>query len=647
MYRLDLTQGLEVRGAYLRLEQPIPVKPNSDVVTLTGEGATARGLLEANAQFIAAYPGLPTMWVPDLLAPYVEDRRFHLEWSVSEKVALEAAAGAAMLGARAASLMEDVGVNVASDSLFPLAMAGVQAGMVIVFGSDAGVRNAPAPMDSRHYAPMAGLLGLVAVSPQEQKDMVVEAFRLSEESGLPVMVQLPIDVGEQRGAVRLLPLPEPPKTKPVFQKASLRQRYAGSFLDRKRRLWELHTLLQSQANRLPFNQVQSTGREKTAILACGPTYRYVREALEKLSGPEIAVIKIGAFHPIPDKIILPVLGQVEDILVVEEQDPLVETQVRVLAQKSGRLVRIHGKDDGTLPAVGPCTARVVLDGIRRVLGLDAPRPTATITDGAREALRKAAPDAFGNNCPGCPHVASLWALKKAMESVGGNYVVTANNGCQLNNGYDLHDAQLSFGAGVALASGMAQVGMPGVKSVAVVGDSGFFHNGLQGLINATNTGADLLVYILDNGGAAGSGGQPSPNVGILASGEPTKMVSIARLAQVCNADFVKVIDPYQLPEAQKVLEEALRKPGQRVVVASRECIRMVMETTRAQGREMALFQVDPAKCNGCNICVADFHCSAISFSFQSSKAAIDRWLCTGCGACATICPTVAIHRKTP
>lgn len=644
MFRLELNQGLEVRGAFQRLERPVPLRPETNIAILTGEGATARGLLEASAQFISSYPGLPTMWIVDLLAPHAEERRLHLEWSISEKVALEGAAGAAMLGVRSTCLVEDVGMNVLSDSLFQLAIAGVQSGMVIIMGTDPGVRNVPSPMDSRHYASMSGLLGLVAATPQEQKDIVVEAFKLSEESRLPVLVQLSIEVGEQRGPVHLSPLPSAVQSKPPFSKDRLRERYTGGFLYRKKTHLERQAVLKSQANRLSFNEVRSNGREKIAVLAVGPAYRYVQEALQTLSDVEVALIKIGVFYPLPDEVILPVLERVEDLLVVEEQDPMVETQVRVMAQRAGRLVRIHGKDDGVLPMTGPCSTRRILYALTRLLG-SAKLQEPAKADGAsraRDALRQAAPPAFHNNCPGCPHVSSLWALKKAMENVGGNFIVTGDNGCMVSESYDLIDARLSLGASVAFATGMANLEIPNTKVIAVIGDSGLFHNGVQGVINAANTGADILIYVLDNAGAAATGGQPSANVGILASGDPTKMISIAQLARACNVDSVQVIDPYKLPEAQKVIEEALRKPGQRMIVASRECMRMVMETAREQGRDVIPFYVDQTTCNGCTICVEDFHCSAISFA--NSKALIDLWLCTACGACATICPVNAIHR---
>lgn len=645
MFRLELNQGLEVRGAFQRLERPVPLRPESNIITLTGEGATARGLLESNALFISSYPGLPTMWIVDLLAPHAEERRLHLEWSVNEKVALEGAAGAAMLGVRSTCLVEDVGMNVLSDSLFQLAIAGVQAGMVIVMGTDPGVRNVPSPMDSRHYASMSGLLGLVAATPQEQKDIVVEAFKLSEESGLPVLIQLSIEVGEQRGSVRLSPLPSSVQSKLSFEKNALRRGQAGGFLSRKNRHLERQAVLKYQANRLSFNEVHSNGREKIAVLAVGPAHRYVQEAIRMLPDVEIAVIKIGVFYPLPDEVILPVLHRVEDLLVVEEQDPVVETQVRVMAQKAGRLVRIHGKDDGVLPVTGPCSTRGILYALKRLLGSADPQEPAK-ADGAsraREALRQMAPPAFHNNCPGCPHSSSLWALKKAMENVGGNFIVTGDNGCMVSESYDLIDARLSLGASVAFAAGMAHLEIPHTKVIAVIGDSGLFHNGVQGVINAANTGADILIYVLDNAGAAATGGQPTPNVGILASGNPTKMVAIAQLARACNVDSVQVIDPYKIPEVQKVIEEALRKPGQRMIVASRECMRMATETGRAQGRDVIPLYVDQAMCNGCTICVEDFHCSAISFA--NSKASIDPWLCTACGACATICPVNAIHKR--
>ncbi len=601
---------------------------------LMGNEAIAWGAVEAGVQVAAGYPGTPSSEVLSTLAQLAVKRGFYVEWSVNEKVALEVAAGAAYAGARAMVTMKQVGLNVAADPLMTLAYIGVKGGLVLVVADDPGPHSSQNEQDTRKFARFAKLPVLDPATPREAREMAREAFSLSENLNLPVILRpttrvchvcQDVEVGEEHTPVaRQFYFEKSPNWVIFPSLAAKRHVWLNRQQEAARRMFE-----QSSFNRFEGGR----GKYTLAVIACGVSYNYVREALALL-GEEIPVLKIGTPYPLPEKPVLEVLQVAEQVLVVEEQEPVVEEQIMLLAFKNRLPVVVRGKHDGLLPREGEFNVDRVrpalaafLQGAGRVVG---------ISGKWKEAFPSPAPPELPVRppvlCAGCPHRASFYACKKA--AAGKDVVFTGDIGCYtLGNAPPLHtvDTCLCMGASVNIAAGFSRV-EPGRHHIAILGDSTFFHTGLPGLINAVYNRARITLVVLDNRTTAMTGHQPHPGLGRTALGEEGVSIDIALLAEACGAGFVRVVDPYDLDQAVMVVQEALDYPGPSVVVMKRECVALTGSSRRCQ--------VKPQACLNCNQCIEELGCPAI---FPGAEHPHIAGQCNGCGLCIRVCPAGAIE----
>ncbi len=243
-------------------------------------------------------------------------------------------------------------------------------------------------------------------------------------------------------------------------------------------------------------------------------------------------------------------------------------------------------------------------------------------------------------------MATLYALKKAIEQTGEEVIVTGDIGCYALGALpplSALDIMYSMGASIGLACGFEKA-KAGVKNVACIGDSTILHSGLPPLINASYNRSDLMVVILDNQMIAATGHQPTPGIGITELGESTKAISIEEVVGACGADHVEVIDPGVVEETIAVFTNALKMSGLRVIISRRECSLVPKKEARGRGEELIPYSVDEWECTGCRVCVTDLGCPAISFKEDENQALINEFLCRGCGVCSQLCTTGAIRR---
>ena len=584
---------------------------------LMGNEAIALGALVSGLNLVAGYPGTPSTEILETVAKR-NDGSVYVEWSVNEKAALEVAAGASYSGARTMVTMKQVGLNVASDPLMSLAYIGVKGGMVVVVADDPGPISSQTEQDTRYFAGYAKLPLFDPSSPEEAYAMVQEAFELSEEYGTPVLLRpttrvchgcAVIDLPETHNVHKPEGFVKDSRRWVIFPRLSYHRHI--EIEARNRKLGELFS-------KSPFNRLGGEG--KRGIATGGVSYAYTEEVLGDAG---CKLLKIGTPHPFPETLALRFLEGLDEVLVIEELDPVIERELLLLCGKHHMDVKIRGKLTDDIQVAGENSVESVGAALHQYLGLPAPIPEPELPP------LPVRPPVL---CAGCPHRASFYAVKQAMR--GKEAVFTGDIGCYtLGNASPLEmvDTCLCMGADITIAQGLKRVN-PDAKYFAFIGDSTFFASGLTGIINAVYNQTNITVVVLDNGTTAMTGHQPHPGTGKTMMGTVAEKVSIEKVLEAIGVSKILEANPFHLEEAKQVAVEASECSGVSAIIYKAPCIAL----TKAD----ALHIVDEKACIGCKRCIRELGCPAISMS--EGKAAIESSLCYGCAICAQVCPVSAI-----
>ncbi len=602
---------------------------------LLGNEAIARGALEGGIDVFACYPGTPSSEIGDTLSRvsrYLKDF-MHVEYSTNEKVAFEVAMGASLAGKRGMCAMKHVGVNVASDALFSFAYIGAVGGFVLVSADDPSMHSSQNEQDNRWYGLASKVPVFEAHSVQELKDLTKECFEISERFELPVILRTYTRLSHSRGIVKLGEIPEkklervdwkPDPERFVVLPSNARRLK----LELERKLERLERFLESWS----FNRIEDAKDKRLGIVACGLSYSYVKDALKRLN-LNLPILKLSSMHPLPLRLIEDFVTQVEEVLVVEEVDPIIETFVRTISKE------VHGKIDGLLPMNYEYNVPIVEKAIAKVLGV----PTSLNYDKIIErskVISKVAPPRPPVLCPGCPHAPVFYVLRKIAKEE--KLCLPSDIGCYTlgyNPPYRAVEICVCMGASVGVSNGLSWVLKD--KIVATIGDSTFLHAGIPGLINAVYNGANFVLIVLDNLTTGMTGHQPHPGVGLRANGSEGKRVKIEEIAKACGVDFVEVVNPYDVRRLEKKIREALNR-DLAVVIARQLCAIVRMREMRRRGAKLLPFEITD-RCNNCGECYRVFSCPAIYL--ENGKPQINPALCTSCGVCAKICPERAVRVK--
>ncbi|MEB2792900.1 MAG: indolepyruvate ferredoxin oxidoreductase subunit alpha [Caldisphaeraceae archaeon] len=606
-------------------------------VLLLGNEAIARGFIEAGGGFAAAYPGTPSTEIVESLAEVSEAYGYYVEWSVNEKVALESAFGASISGVRSLAAMKHVGLNVAADAFASIGYVGTKAGLVIVSAEDPNMWSSQNEQDNRLYGMLAYIPVLEPSSPQEAKELTKAAFDLSEKIGHAVLMTPTTRVTHTRGPVTY-ERPMPVKRMGYFSKDPKKFTLIPSNSRSKRKVlpekWE--KIRDALEVLTPYNRIENQESGKVAIVASGISYPYVKEATEEIG--KYRIIKISSPVPLPKKLILKGLEDVSRVLVVEELEPVVENQIRKYVDEEGLDVAIEGKN--YVGYFGEMRLDRARKSIREFLGLPVPEK-------AYKSINIELPDRPPSLCPGCPHRATFYSLKRAVNSLRIKPIYSGDIGCYslgINPPYNEQDIIIEMGGSIGVANGLSHVA-EGQIPIAIIGDSTFYHAGVPPLINAVYNRAPMLVVVLDNRVTAMTGEQPNPGSGFNAIGAESEAIDIATLAKAIGVEKVIKFDPFDIGEATEALKEALsyvkeeRRPA--VAIAKKACALYAMRIARKRKVEVPIYQVIEDKCTACGICYNALACPAILVK-DDKKAWIDPSLCTGCGVCAQVCPFDAI-----
>jgi indolepyruvate ferredoxin oxidoreductase, alpha subunit len=621
-------------------------------VLLMGNEAIARGALEAGVSVAAAYPGNPSSEIIGSLASVAKEMGIYVEWSINEKVALEVAAAAAVSGLNALVAMKQNGLNVASDFLLNLNLSGIAGGLVLVVCDDPSGISSTNEEDSRIFAKLADLPLMEPAMFHEAKDMIKEAFDISRKINNVCIVRSVTRISHARGNVTLGPLPKS-RPAPHFDTSNVfsampvplthprvhdRLKQAGQFFAESR-----------------FNTYDGPDNPELLVITCGAGFLFTWEAVQLLGlDSRVGILKIGTTWPLPEGLILDNLRKAEKVLFVEEVDPVLENNVKeMFADHNRELPRItfFGKKSGTVPAVGELSPGLVIQILANLTGVPVPEVDIGYLEQTRGVLNNYAPARSLAFCPGCPHRATFWAIKKALALDGREGVVFGDIGCYalsvLATGFNQTKTVHAMGSGAGMACGFGMLTRFGATqpSIAVCGDSTFYHAAIPALINALHHKSDFLMIILDNSATAMTGFQPHPGSPLNAMGFDAPPVVIEDLCGSLGLEVV-IKDPFNLEETATTVYDMLQQSGTKVLILRQECA--LVRGKKASKRYNV--SIDPAKCLGedcgCNrLCTRVFRCPGLRWDAVANKSGIDEAICSGCGVCADICPAGAIVKE--
>ncbi len=575
---------------------------------LSGNVAIARGAYENGVILAAGYPGTPSTEILETLSRY---EGIYSEWAPNEKVALEVGIGAAMAGARTIVTMKHVGVNVAADPLLSLAYTGVNGGLVLVSADDPGMHSSQNEQDNRYYAKFAKLAMLEPSDSQEAKDMMGLGLAISEQFDIPVMLRTTTRVAHSQSMVELGE-PVAREIKPYSKDVKKNLMVPAFGRLRRISLAERMAKLAEYSENTTLNFIVP-GNDKVGVITSGISFQLVREVL-----PDAAVLKLGMTNPLPLELIKKFAAQVETLFVVEELEPYLEEQIRMLG------IKVTGKD--LFPYTGEYNQGLLRRCFVEAGVLSTPTQLVDPTAGLSQAPPR--PPVL---CAGCPHRAVFYTLRRL------KLTVTGDIGCYTLGGLpplEGIDSCVCMGASIGMAHGIDKA-VPNLKgrTVAVIGDSTFLHSGITGLLNAVYNNSDSTIIILDNRTTAMTGHQDHPATGRNLMGQVAPEVDITMLCRSLGVKRVEVVDPMDLSRLQEVIKSEINAPGPSVIIARRPCALLKREIKPA-------VTVNQEKCTGCKTCLK-LSCPAISII--ENKALVTADACVGCNLCVQVCKTGAMQ----
>ena len=598
---------------------------------LMGNEAMALGALAAGVNVVAGYPGTPSTEVLETVAKHNAGGRIHVEWSTNEKAAMEVGAGAAYSGARVLVTMKQVGLNVAADPLMSLEYIGVEGGMVVLVADDPGPISSQTEQDTRHFAAFAKVPCFDPSSVAEAYAMIQEAFDFSERYHTPVFFRptTRIDHGyasievkdeaeyagnESRGFMR------DPSKWVIFPRLSTRAHAAI-----EARNVELAKVFSGYAR----NTIEhGASLSRKGIATHGVSYSYVQETIaeQEETGAELPrVFKVSTPFPFPEQQAVAFLTGLDEVLCIEELDPVIERELTYVCGKYQIPVRIRGKLTGDILPSGENTRDAVDTAVASFMNWPH-EAAASLPEPPVSVVR---PPVL---CAGCPHRASFYAVKQAMK--GKKCVFAGDIGCYtLGNAQplDMVDTCLCMGAGLGIAQGIG-IATRDTKCFAFVGDSTFFASAITGAVNGVYNQADFTLVVLDNSTTAMTGHQPHPGTGRTMMGEVAQKISIEETLKGIGVQTIRTLDPLKLDECVTAVREVAEEKGVKAIIFRSPCIAIVPP--------LGMAHIAEEKCTRCRKCIREIGCPGIVTCDGAVK--IDPAQCTGCALCTEVCPFGAI-----
>ena len=542
---------------------------------------------------------------------------------------MELAAGASYSGARTLVTMKQVGLNVASDPLMSLEYIGVKGGMVILVADDPGPISSQTEQDTRHFAAFSKLPCFDPSSAQEAYEMIQEAYEYSEKYNTPVFLRPTTRVCHGYASVSVKdPEEYTVHTPEGFVKDSKRWVIFPrlSYQNHQKieaRNVELADIFSSYEKNKIYPACDTFANSRKGIVSGGISFTYAMETL--IETGMVRHLKISTPHPFPEKLAAQFLDGLDEVLCLEELDPVIERELTYICGKYHLPVKILGKLTHNTANAGENTRDSVDTYIRTFLDLPV-KEQQKLTDVPPLPVR---PPVL---CAGCPHRASFYAVKKAMQ--GRKTIFCGDIGCYtLGNArpLDMVDTCLCMGAGLNIAQGVEKI-EPDTACFAFVGDSTFFASAITGVVNAVYNQANMTLVVLDNSTTAMTGHQPHPGTGRTVMGEIVQKINIEQVLRGIGVQDVETVNPLDHEAAVSCVKELADKPGVKAIIFKSPCIAVTKPGTP--------MHVDISSCIHCKKCIRELGCPAIIT--EDGNVSIDSSMCTGCGLCSQVCPVHAI-----
>ncbi|MBF0551375.1 MAG: 4Fe-4S binding protein, partial [Deltaproteobacteria bacterium] len=517
-----------------------------------------------------------------------------------------------------------------ADPLMTLAYTGVNAGMVIITADDPSLFSSQNEQDNRYFARLSGLPMIEPTNVQEMKDLTTYAFELSEQLKLPVLLRTTTRLNHIRGAVTL------GRLKPRVSKASFKKEpFSYVCVPAVSRV--LHLKLMEKFDRLcdisnssEFNPV--IGHGSWGIATSGAGFNYVNDAVKDLGiQDKVRILKIMLSYPVPHTKCLNFLKGLEKVLVVEELEPILETELKVVAQENGITIPIKGKSPELFSRAYEYDPGLVRKKMAAYFGLPDKTPTPVDLSNV-----PALPTRPPNLCPGCPHRATYYAVKQV---AGDEAIYPTDIGCYtlgLLPPISAADFVICMGSSVSSSAGFSRT--QDKKVISFIGDSTFFHSGITGLVNAVHNNHNFTLVILDNGTTAMTGHQPHPGVDSEAMGFKATQLSVESVVRGLGVEKIVVVSPLKVKKTIEAVKEAVEFKGVSVIISKEICPLFARQV--GQAKKTKPFTVNQEKCKKHRTCINQVACPA--FYLEGEQVMINKNQCIGCAVCAQVCPENAI-----
>ncbi len=513
---------------------------------LNGDQALAWGALSSGIKLVTSYPGSPSSGTVETLISLAKKHKIYVEWSSNEKVALEMSIGASIAGRRALVCTKSVGLNAMIDPLMALNLTPVHGGLVILLGDDPGGYGSQNDQDSRSLADLLEMPMMEPVCPAEGYAMMREAFNVSEKFNTAMIIRETRSFSQQEEPV---PVSDKPHQEADLGLSREPWRFVPvpiNVVEKHRILHERMEAMVSWADNTPYNKATGTGVK--GIISAGFAHRKLLDVVGDQDPEEFRLLKLGVIHPLPRKTIAEFLQDCQEALIVEENEPYLETRIKAIAHDIGSPAKIYGKQSKHLSREGELFRWQIQLALSEFMPGFVPVRKYFKEEEAEERPKKE------DYCADCQYDKILDQLERAAESLGQKPVLVGDPGCLVTVA-DRLDAKYALGSAVSVADGLSKAGVE-ERAVAILGDSSFFHTTLPGLCNAVHNRSNILMVVLDNKATATSGFQVNPGVGRDALGREAPALDIKHIAWSCG---VKQVYTSRLDESDPTLEETFRE----------------------------------------------------------------------------------------
>ena len=609
-------------------------------ILLLGNEAITRGAIEAGIDVATTYPGTPSSEIADTfsaIARYLKNKGektpFYFEYAVNEKVALELAAAASFSKLRALTCMKHVGLNVASDPFMTYSYVGCKGGHIIVSADDPYCHSSQNEQDNRYFALFANVPMLEPTTPEEVKEMTRIGFEISEELNLPLLLRTTTRLNHMRGTVHFRKVKKP-KGKGFFEKDPLLVTVPTTARANHPVLLEKMKQAEKLSEKSKFNEIIEIGKTSNkGIVTSGVSYNYVRESIDDLK-LNVKLLKLGMTHPIPRRMCENFIKSCDEIVIVEELEPILEDYFKKLSYDIDANVKIFGKSTDHFSRLYEYNPDIVTKALSKIFKVKNP---ILLSVESKIKLPNRPPAL----CPGCPHRATYYAIKKVASK---DTIYPTDIGCYTlgkSPPLEMADLLLCMGSNAGIACGLAV--STDQKIISFMGDSTFFHSGIPPIIDAVHHNHDVVITVLDNRTTAMTGHQPHPGNDFDGMGRSAKRILVEDVVRGCGVELIEVINPNNIKKTTEAFKRAIEFKGPAVVVSKSPCILLENRAKLKSGKVVPVFSIDQNKCKKCKLCITTFGCPA--FYYSGDGVYIDDQQCNGCANCVQICPFDAISRK--